>query len=59
MIIDDDEDITNLFKTFLQYNGYNIDVYTDSVEAFHNFRKDSWFDYTGFEDATDGWNKII
>ncbi|HEX2409270.1 MAG TPA: hypothetical protein VHJ38_18875 [Nitrososphaeraceae archaeon] len=40
MIIDDDEDITNLFKTFLQYNGYNIDVYTDSVEAFHNFRKD-------------------
>lgn len=41
MIIDDDEDITNLFQTFLQYNGYNIDAYTNSIEAFHNFRKDS------------------
>lgn len=41
MIIDDDEDITNLFTTFLQYSGYNIDAYTDSIEAFHNFRQNS------------------
>jgi DNA-binding response OmpR family regulator len=41
MIIDDDKDITNLFKAFLEYNGYIIDAYTDSIEAFHNFRKNS------------------
>ena len=41
MIIDDDEDITKLFTTFLQYSGYNIDAYTDSIEAFHNFRLNS------------------
>ena len=41
MIIDDDEDITNLFSTFLEYNGYIIDAYTNPVEAFNNFRKNS------------------
>ena len=41
MIIDDDIDITNLFSTFLEYNGYIIDAYTNPVEAFHNFTKDS------------------
>jgi DNA-binding response OmpR family regulator len=38
MIIDDDIDITNLFSTFLEYNGY---AYTNPVEAFHNLRKNS------------------
>ena len=41
MIIDDDKDITNLFSIFLEYNGYIIDAYTNSVEAFNNFRKNS------------------
>ena len=41
MIIDDDKDITNLFSTFLEYNGYIIDTYTNPVEAFHNFTKNS------------------
>ena len=41
MIIDDDKDITNLFSTFLEYNGYIIDAYTNPVEAFHNFTKNS------------------
>ena len=41
MIIDDDEDTTNLFKIFLEFNGYEIHAYTDSIEALHNFRKDS------------------
>jgi DNA-binding response OmpR family regulator len=41
MIIDDDIDITNLFSIFLECNGYNIDAYTNPVEAFHNFRKNS------------------
>src|SRR5688572_21741041 len=39
MIIDDDIDITNFFSTFLEYNGYIIDAYTNPVEALNNFRK--------------------
>ena len=41
MIIDDDKDITNLFSTFLEYNGYIVDAYTNPVEAFNNIRKNS------------------
>ena len=39
MIIDDDNDITNLFSIFLEHNGYSIDAYTNPVEAINNFRK--------------------
>jgi DNA-binding response OmpR family regulator len=42
LIIDDDEDITNLFPTFLEYNGYIVDAYTNPVEAINNFRKNSY-----------------
>ena len=41
LIIDDDKDIINLFSIFLEYNGYSVDAYTNPVEAFHNFRKNS------------------
>ena len=41
MIIDDDVDITNLFWIFLEHNGYSVDAYTNPVQAFHNFRKNS------------------
>ena len=41
MIIDDDKDITNLFSIFLEYNGYIVNAYTNPVEAFNNFRKNS------------------
>jgi DNA-binding response OmpR family regulator len=41
LIIDDDKDITNLFSIFLEYNGYIVDAYTNAVEAFNNFRKNS------------------
>jgi DNA-binding response OmpR family regulator len=41
MIIDDDKDITNLFSIFLEYNGYSVDAYTNPLEAFNNFRKNS------------------
>jgi DNA-binding response OmpR family regulator len=41
MIIDDDIDITNLFSIFLEYNGYIVDAYTNPLEAFNNFRKNS------------------
>ncbi len=41
MIIDDDKDITNLFAIFLEYNGYIVDAYTNLIEGFNNFRKNS------------------
>jgi DNA-binding response OmpR family regulator len=41
MIIDNDEDITNLFSIFLEHNGYIINLCTNPVEAFNNFRKNS------------------
>ena len=41
MIIDDDKDITNLFSIFLEFNGYIINAYTNPLEAFNNFRKNS------------------
>ena len=41
MIIDDDKDITNLFATYLESNGYNINAYTNPLEAINNFRKNS------------------
>jgi DNA-binding response OmpR family regulator len=41
LIIDDDKDITNLFATFLEYNGYIVDAYNNPVEAFNNLSKNS------------------
>ena len=41
LIIDDDKDITNLFSIFLEYNGYIVNAYTNPVEAFNNFSKNS------------------
>ena len=41
IMIIDDEDITNLFSIFLEYNGYIVNAYTNPVEAFNNFRKNS------------------
>ena len=41
MVIDDDTDITNLFSIFLESNGYIVNAYTNPLEAFHNFRKNS------------------
>ncbi|HEX6672656.1 MAG TPA: response regulator [Nitrososphaeraceae archaeon] len=41
MIIDDDKDITDLFAIYLESNSYNVDAYTNPLEAFNNFRKNS------------------
>ena len=41
MIIDDDKDITDLFAIYLESNGYNINAYTNPLEAINNFRKNS------------------
>ena len=39
LIIDDDLDITNLFKIFLECNGYIVEAFTDPVNALLEFRK--------------------
>jgi DNA-binding response OmpR family regulator len=39
LIIDDDEDITNLFKIFLEYDEYKVDAFTDPIDALYSFRK--------------------
>ena len=33
LIIDDDPDINNLFKLFLEHDGYKVNAYTDPVDA--------------------------
>ncbi|HET9805860.1 MAG TPA: response regulator, partial [Nitrososphaeraceae archaeon] len=39
LIVDDDEDVTNLFKTFLEYDGYKVDAFTNPIDALYSFRK--------------------
>jgi DNA-binding response OmpR family regulator len=41
MVVDDDYDIANLFKIFLENNGYTIDVYTNPIDALNNFNQQS------------------
>ena len=38
--MDDDEDLTNLYETFLKYDGYKVDAFTDPVDALSSFKKD-------------------
>ena len=42
LIIDDDIDINNLFKIFLEYDGYNVDAFTDPIDALYIFRKNAY-----------------
>jgi DNA-binding response OmpR family regulator len=39
LIVDDDEDLTNLFQTFLEYDGYKVNAFTDPIDALYSFRK--------------------
>jgi DNA-binding response OmpR family regulator len=39
MVIDDDYDINDLFKIFLEYDGYTVDAFTDPIDALFSFRK--------------------
>lgn len=40
LLIDDDKDINNLFKIYLEKNGrYQIDSYTDPINALYYFKK--------------------
>jgi DNA-binding response OmpR family regulator len=40
LIVDDDEDFTNLYETFLKYDGYVVDAFTDPIDALASFKKD-------------------
>ena len=42
MIVDDDNNTSNLIKFFLQKEGYNVDSFADSIEALHSFGKDKY-----------------
>jgi DNA-binding response OmpR family regulator len=39
LIVDDDDDLTNLYETFLKYDGYKVDAFTDPVDALYSFKK--------------------
>jgi DNA-binding response OmpR family regulator len=39
LIIDDDEDINNLFKTYLEHENFKIDAYTNPLDALYYFKK--------------------
>jgi len=39
LIVDDDKDFTSLYETFLKYDGYKVDVFTDPVDALSSFKK--------------------
>jgi len=40
LIVDDDEDLTNLYETFLKYDEYKVDSFTDPTYALYSFKKD-------------------
>ena len=42
MIIDDDYNINNMIKFFLQKEGYNVDSFIDSIEGLDSFEKDKY-----------------
>jgi DNA-binding response OmpR family regulator len=42
LIVDDDKDLTNLFQTFLEDDGYKVDAFTDPIDALYSFRKNTF-----------------
>src|SRR5215218_8330396 len=39
LIIDDDEDISNLFKIYLEHDDFDVDAYTNPIDALYYFKK--------------------
>ena len=39
LIVDDDKDFTRLYETFLKFDGYKVDIFTDPVDALSSFKK--------------------
>ena len=42
LIIDDDPDINNLFKIYLECDGCEVDAYTNPIDALYYFKKDEY-----------------
>jgi DNA-binding response OmpR family regulator len=42
LIIDDDPDINNLFKIYLEHDGFQTDAYTNPLDALYYFKKDEY-----------------
>ena len=42
LIVDDDEDLINLFQTFLEYDGYKVAAFTDPIDALNSFKKNTY-----------------
>ena len=42
LIIDDDSDINNLFKIYLEHDGFLVDSFIDPVDALYYFKKDQY-----------------
>lgn len=42
MIIDDEEDILNLFNDLLQQQGYSVTTYNNSILALQEIEKNHW-----------------
>ncbi|HJT83757.1 MAG TPA: response regulator [Nitrososphaeraceae archaeon] len=42
LIIDDNNDINNLFTIFLENYGYKVDSYTNPIDALYYFKKDEY-----------------
>ena len=39
LIGDEDQDLTNLYETILKYYGYEVDAFTDPIDALYSFKK--------------------
>jgi DNA-binding response OmpR family regulator len=39
LIIDDDRDITHLFKIYLEYDDFYVETYTNPIDALYYLRK--------------------
>ena len=42
LIIDDDPDINNLFKIYLEHDDFHVDAYTNPIDALYYFKKDEY-----------------
>lgn len=42
LLVDDEADVISLFKMILEMNGFEVDSYTDPLEALSNFKANSY-----------------
>ena len=60
LIVDDDEDLIDLFKTFLEYDGYKVVAFTNPIDALYSFRKNIYdLVLLDFGNTQNEWYNII